>query len=1235
VCLWLVACGGDDGGAKGEGGGGAGGDASAVDAGPNTDGTSGGPPTGGAPTGGGGGEVPVGGEAPVGGADGGANGPDAALGGSTPDAGPAADCASACATLQACGVELGGDCFATCSELPNDARSAFAACEARLGGGDCAVDGFYACLGEDAFAACGRFCETDTRCDLGADARCLRACVAETLEADPLQALRLEARDTCLAEAAEDCEAARACLSPQGPFVPNLDAWCAAYQGCGFDERFGIPCNEAFRILVDLAPNDAGLACAWNILQTEGCPPDPFSVLDRCRNPVEVPVDGVCEATCAAAAACRPDEVPDADACVADCLAGDQDAAARLAAVAECARAADCPAYDVCIAESAPDARCAALCGRRAACEAELDVVACDAACVADFGSATTQQALRCGLEQPDCPSLTVCLPLPTPPCERYCERSVACEVDGQPVDPDLPAGRDACLDACETQTLDAGAYLVANVACVLSGNAACVPTPELHSPTQCSGLDSPGLGCLHLCRLQASCRGGGNEGLWTCFEACVAGEGGADEALSVAAIEACVAARAPFQAPACAILEVCDPALPALDCDTYCAQTSACDAAPPDCARACASDPLARVRAATEQACLAEAGADCAAVEACRTYTPLEEAVVSEDAVCALWTACGLDNFLPCADLIAIASGGGGVESALVCIAENLRAGCPADPFFIFEACSRDGRADEACLDLCVADTVCAVEGASSRCIVECRPAFEDERNAADLEIREAGRRACLAAPTCGDYVDCIEESTPLAQCEALCAAREACGALPVGVGRETCAQTCDTRFAYDRTQAELECVQGAAGECPAIRACAVPVIDCDAACERQVECSRENNLEDCRRACDDDHLADPAGSNLLVTCLALTPECGAALDRCLAGDPARAEPCARLCTVQTGCAERGAPAFTTCMNGCMNPLAPDDALRLFAAERCLLAAPADDCLALSACLPGAPPAPGAEAVCPLAAACGVPEGTCVSAVEAPDSGALAAACLIEAARVGLGCRDTAGCVGFEPPPADEDCAAVCARRTECEPTLDAFLCERSCTPAPPGLAIQRACAEATRCNGLDACLDLDDQVAVPCAPVCAEAVACGAFPDARTCNEVCTGRIRSPNSPADLLLRVDACLAEAGAGAACDPTAALACFAFASNGGDCAGACEALVTCGALGLEEAETCVQDCEAASAVDPVLNGLVIDCVFEHIVDEVCDFRALEVCINDAQNVGEPPPDRPDDPPPPR
>lgn len=1230
VCIWLVGCGGGDGGASNEGGGGgAGGEPGEIDVGVEPDGTSGGTPTGGM-----GGGDPGGGE-PAGGTAGGTIGLDAGLGGSPRDAGPTADCGSTCAALQGCGVELGGDCVETCSGLSDDARSAFSTCGARLNGGDCAVDAFYGCLGEEAFAACGRFCEADARCALGADARCLRACIAETLAADPLQTLRLESRDACLTEAADDCDAARGCLDLQRDLVPSRDQWCATYQACGYDARFGVPCDDALEVLRSLSPNDASLICAWEILQVEACPADPFALLDRCQRVVDDPFESVCDATCAVAAACRPQEVPDADACATACLAGGEDSAARVLAVAECVNAADCPSYEACIAERAPEARCAALCGRRAACEAGLDVDACDADCVDAYSSVRVQRSLRCAVDSPDCSGFRGCLPLPPPPCERYCERSAACGGEEQPVDPDLPVGRDACLEACETQTLDAGAYLVANVACVLTASAACEPGAELHSPIECSGPGSPGQRCLHACRLQLSCRGGGNEGLWTCFEACAAGEVSEDEALAVAVIEACVAARAPFEAPTCEVLEACDPALSTLDCDAYCAQTSACDAAPPDCARACASDPLARVRAGSEQACLNEAGADCAAVEVCRTYTPVEQAVVSEDEVCALWSGCGFENFLRCADLIEIASGGGAPDSALPCLGENLRAGCPVDPFSVFEACARDGRADEVCLELCVAETVCDAEGASSRCSVACRPAFEDERGAEDRAIRDAERRACLAAPTCGAYVNCIEDSSPRAQCEAYCAALDACGGLPVGEDRAICAQNCDAGFVYDRLQSELRCVRAAAGECAAIRACAVPVIDCDAGCERQIECGQADNLADCQRACDDDHLADPADTNLRLTCIALTPSCGAEVDRCLDGDTSRAEPCARLCTVRTGCAERGAPEFTMCMNGCMNPLTPDDALRLFGAEGCLLAARADDCDALAVCLEAASPAPNAETVCPLAAVCGVPEDTCVAAVEAPESGALAAACLIEAARVGLGCRAAADCVGFEPPPADEDCAAVCARRAECDPTLDAFLCERSCTPAPPGLAIQRACAEATRCNGLDACLDLDDQVAVPCGPVCADAVACGAFPDAQTCNEVCTGRIRSPNSPADLLIRVDACLAEAGAGAACDPTAALACFTFASNGGDCAGACEALVTCGALGPEEAETCVQDCEAASAVDPVLNGLAIDCVFEHLANEVCDFGALEVCINDAQGGGEPPPDRPDDPPPPR
>ena len=1230
VCIWLVGCGGGDGGEVRDIDEGTGGISAELDEGVEPDGASGGMPTGGAAGG-----DPVGGGGSAGGAEGGAIGPDTGPGGSPPDAGPTADCGSTCAALQACGVELGGDCVETCSGLSNEAQSAFTTCGARLNGGDCAVDAFYGCLGDDAFAACGRFCEADARCALGADARCLRACVAETLEADPLQSLRLEARDSCLTEAAEDCDAARGCLDVQRSLVPSRDQWCAAYQGCGFEGLFGFSCDDALEILRSLSPNDASLVCAWEILQVEGCPADPFVVIDRCQFVVDDPFESVCEATCAVAAACRPQEVPDADACATACLAGGEDSAARVLAVAECVNAADCPSYEACIAERAPEARCAALCGRRAACEAELDVDACDAACVETYDSVRVQRSLRCEADSPDCASFRTCLPLPAPPCDRYCERSLACGVGGEPLDPDQHAGLDACLDACVSQTLDAGGFLVPTVACVLSASAACEPSPELHSPTECSGPASPGQGCLHVCRLDRSCRGGGDDGLWTCVEACVAGEGGADEALAVAAMESCVVARSPFDAPPCEVLEACDPALSTLDCDAYCAQTSACGAAPPECARACASDPLARVRAGREQACLAEAGADCAAVEACRSYTPVEEAVASEDEVCALWTACGLDNFLPCADLIAIASGGGGVEDALVCVAENLRAGCPDDPFLIFEACSRDGRADETCLELCVADTVCGAEGASSRCTGACRPVFMEERAAEDAAVRGAARRACLAASTCDEYVECAEDSTPRAQCAEYCAALEACGALPVGEDLGACAQACDTRFATDRLQAELECVRDSAGECPAIGACAVPVIDCDAGCERLVECGQTDNRADCQRTCDDAHLADPARTNLRTTCIALTLECGLEVDRCLGGDTSRAEPCARLCTVETGCAARGAPAFTTCMNGCMNPLAADAAIRLFTASPCLLAAPADDCNALSACLEGLPPVPSADVVCPLAAACGVPEDTCVAAVEAPDSGALAAACLIEAARVGLGCRTTAECVGFEPPPADQDCVALCARRAECNFTLDAFLCERSCTPAPPGLAIQRACAEVTRCNGLDACLDLDEQVAVPCAPVCADAVACGAFPDARTCNEVCTGRIRSPSSPADFLIRVDACLAQASAGAVCDPTAALACFAPAVIGGDCAGACEVLVSCGALGEEEAETCAQDCDLANVDDPVLNGLVIDCVFAHLASAVCDFRALEVCVNEAQGAVDPPPDRPDDPPPPR
>jgi len=1211
TCLGLAACGGGGSGGTAPADGAVGG--ALGDEGVAPDGAAGGTAGGATPS-----DASPGGEVVPDGTTGGATGGQPAT-----DAGPTGrTCGEACALLDECGSSLPTGCLNTCEGGAPAERAAFGRCAERLAEGACALDAFFECLVEEVFPECARACEASTTCDLALEDACGRACVLARLGDDPLASLRFAQRDACLSAAGEDCAAAGRCAAGAVAEVPDLGAWCAAYQQCGFDAQFDFPCGDAYNILAG-TPAPGGLACAWALLGAGVCPPDPYFVFEQCARPDAPPAPGVCTAVCEAIEACDPDQAPAASVedCTADCEGqGDTNVGARVRALLPCAAAGDCGAFDACVVEQGPATQCAQLCGRRAACLPNEDADVCDTACLEAFGSVRTQRSLACARDNPTCDDFTACLPAPTPPCDAYCASLATCGLElGDPA---------FCVQMCDQESLDSQGYTDARVACTLSAGLACAGPPNTLNVDACIQAGwAPGQGCLLACRAQTVCAGAPADALWPCVEACADGTAGAEAQANALVVEACVAGIEPFGPVSCDVLARCAPSPEGADCEGYCAQVEACGVAPPDCAASCAADPLARSRALREGACLAAAGNDCAAVRACRAYAPAEAVQVDREAVCARWAACGLDDFFPCQFALNVV---GDDRALLACIDAQIGDACPPNPRIVVDACiSGRSQVDAVCLTNCAARGVCGLEGGGAGCVSACVDRANLPDPSPDDAARAAPQRACLDEGVCADLAACIASNTPAALCEAHCAALEACGAVQPA-DAAACRSACDDRFARPRSQAERACVATAGGACDAVRACLSTPPACEAACARIAGCGFEQVPFDCVAACDDAAFAAGERGARIPTCVLTTPVCSAEAEACFAGATDAAELCARFCDVSGGCGA-GQADWTACMNACGAPLETEAALRLDAGARCLLDAGEGDCAAQAACLPARADTPTPEALCPRATACGVPAADCEAAVSGVD-GRAAAVCLVEAARLSAGCGAIAACVGFVPPPPAPGCDVLCARRTACDPSVDAFLCAQTCSSEPAAAQVRAACAEVSRCDAVEACAALDAQTAPLCVAPCADAVACGAFASAEACGAVCTGRLRSPSAPADYLLRLDQCLNALNAPPACDAEAARACFDFPRVGEGCEGACQILVDCGTIEGQSVEECAGECANASAMNPDVNARVIQCIIDFAGGGVCDLGGAQACADAAAGRGEPGGPAPEPPP---
>ncbi|MCA9545205.1 MAG: hypothetical protein KC613_12465, partial [Myxococcales bacterium] len=182
--------------------------------------------------------------------------------------------------------------------------------------------------------------------------------------------------------------------------------------------------------------------------------------------------------------------------------------------------------------------------------------------------------------------------------------------------------------------------------------------------------------------------------------------------------------------------------------------------------------------------------------------------------------------------------------------------------------------------------------------------------------------------------------------------------------------------------------------------------------------------------------------------------------------------------------------------------------------------------------------------AFCGAQTDCRIPAADCEDACnDAPDADV--AGCVADALRVGTACGGVAACVDHRPEAAGEDCTALCDARRRCEADLDPYLCRLDCTPTPPRVPVQRACADVAVCAELPGCLALDANANPACEAPCQGAVECGAFPDLASCMAVCTGREAAPRTPEGWAAQIPACIEAAFDGmGVCDAAAARECF-------------------------------------------------------------------------------------------
>lgn len=1093
---------------------------------------------------------------------------------------PAPDCAAVCARAAACGAEL-DRCVDLCAAP--DAAAAVQDCGAALPAANCAAEDFATCVLARVAPDCTARCEAQAPCAGGGVAACAQDCLAELAAGDPLARARLaEEVDCYAARGTADCAVVVACAQGSARFLdpPPRDDFCQRWSACGWD--FDLECLGAYDALVDYGDHYATLYCFEGFLN--GCA-DLFTAYDTCLAGPQP--DPRCAGFCQGVQACGV-EFGEGAGCNAACL-GDT---GRLSPQVDCLGERTCDALSTCVAENAPEARCAARCALQDTCGAAGAGPDCVADCALTSGQPRYDLLTTCILDAgDDCAALTACrLPGPVA-CDLYCQRLTDC---GYAVGPD-------CTVGCENVAYANPEGTIPIIDCVAA--APVCDDWEGTGPAVTACQDEPWRGqpCSAFCRQGAVCAAGDVGGTNDCLTACGQGLIGEDAARLDFGRD-CLSQGALY--PTCDDIDACIPASLEVDCDALCTRAADCGVDLPDCAAACAGDALGRARAFEAERCIGNAAAcgqvvECLAPEAA---PPVE--VVDLNTFCALWNGCGYDlQWEPCDWAYGDLSFTPGAQA---CMADAMRAQC-FDPFGDYDRCL-GAALPSPCDAYCAAQATCHPEaGERADCLIACR-----SPQSPDDALRQAPVLACGTAFSCPAFDACVAETGVEGQCHAFCDARGACGAVDDAAA---CFDACVADFPRVRATGWRTCVAEAGADCAAVSACtpAAPP-PCRDACARSVACGYESDLDRCTGACDDAAAADPVAGTLQVGCLLAAQGCEGPQDSvsaCLSDPGAGSALCAAWCRLVDDCDPASARPLEACVLACALGLEPAEALALNAASACLLAqGPDATCRALRPCRVE-PPAPDCDALCARAAECGF---------EAPDCAATCAAepttlagCLAESDRLNRRCGGVAACLGYEAPPAPPACAAYCDALAGCDAAQDRFLCERDCAAADdPALYLVRAtCLNAAGCRAVADCNALDATPAPVCAAPCRTAQACGAYADQAECQAVCTGYIRSRVVPQDYIPRANQCLADAGAPNACAAEDARACFEQTRT--DCVSFCDDQINCNWWYVQgQEDLCLADCQATQDQDPAFAALMFQCTRQWFVGQ-CDIDNFSAC----------------------
>ncbi|MEZ4467803.1 MAG: hypothetical protein R3F43_26005 [bacterium] len=419
--------------------------------------------------------------------------------------------------------------------------------------------------------------------------------------------------------------------------------------------------------------------------------------------------------------------------------------------------------------------------------------------------------------------------------CQQACDRYGSCERLGE-----IFGDEDACLARCERLTRD-GATPQAWWSCL--------EVEECRLLHLCRVPDPAPIACPEICATAAGC---GIE-IPDCEGACAEG-GAAFQACGELNVEGCSNA---------AFLECLGrDVYPA--CARTCAQGVRCNILRPDgclldCVGAVADeDPLFRLRANQRNACVMRAGEDCQQVNTCiHPPGPDDVQVVTPQVFCQRYSGCGFDDFFPCDELVREF---GQDPNLLACAFNQLVAGCPRDPFIIFEMCFDGGGGGanlEHCNRLCEAEGICGLLPADPLARAQCVQACTGGQGVDPDELeRAAAALPCVVEERCPDLVECLSQTGPAVECRTHCARLEECG-----LGFEGCGADCDRQWPRDRHAAYRDCVREAAA-CGDVQACTIaPGAPCETYCARAVACGQEQ-AAGCEARCDDAHfLAPPTG--------------------------------------------------------------------------------------------------------------------------------------------------------------------------------------------------------------------------------------------------------------------------------------------------------------------------------------------------------------------------------------